>query len=295
VDSRQLRYFVTVAEELHFGRAAERLKIAQPPLSQQIQKFERELGVKLFERTSRKVELTAAGRELLGEARLILDRIDTVRRHVQEFAGGKTGVLEVGAVSPALDTFLPSVIQQFITSYPQIGISLHELRTHEQFDWLRTSRLDLGFVRLDGSDLCDLESLTILREPYMLAIPKGHELANRRSLELKSLDGAKMIMAPRHRRPLLHDRILSSFKSAGAVVNIVQEALSKRTEIALVAAGVGLALVPESYSRIFQRPNVVYRPLKGSLPEIELAAIWKEGRVSPACRILLDQLSHFRR
>ena len=291
MDTRQLRYFVSLAEELHFGRAAKRLGIAQPPLSQQIKKLEQDLGVKLFERTSRRVELTAAGSSLLEEARLILERIEAAREQARRLSSGISGSLNLGAVSPALDTFLPALIQKFLKEHPQIRISLYELRSQEQLEWLRSGRLDVGFVRLSDDDLAGLSHRVILRQSYCLALPKTHPLARRKVVPLPALDGARMIMAPRRHRPQLHDRILACFQIAGANVNIVQEASSKRTEIALVAAGIGLALVPEAYADVFRRSGVVYRPISGSLPAIEMAAIWRMDRLSPLCARLLSQLA----
>lgn len=294
METRLLRYFVAVAEELHFGRASERVGIAQPPLSQQIQKLEKELGVRLFQRTSRRVELTDVGKWLLGEANLILNRIEAARDVANQFADGITGRLDVGAVSPVLDTFLPALIQRFVTSHPDIRLSLHELRSDDQIEWLRTGRLDVGFVRIFGQDLAELEHRIVRRERYILALPADHTLAKKKFVPLASLRDVRMIMAPRRFRPALHDRILSCFQAAGANLNIVQEASSKRTEIALVAAGIGLALVPESYAHVFKRQGVAYRPIRGNLPSIEMGALWRSDRLSPPCSRFLSQLDDWR-
>lgn len=291
MDTRQLRYFLFVAEELHFGRAAERLGIAQPPLSQQIKKLEQELGVKLFQRNSRRVELTDAGRSLLGEARLILERIEVAREVARQFSAGISGSLNLGAVSPALDTFLPVQIQHFVQTHPTIRISLHELRSDEQLEWLRTGRLDVGFLRIYEHDLHGLACRIVDRQSYILAIPASHPLAKQKLVPLRSLDGINLIMAPRRHRPLLHDRLLSTFQSAGASVNIVQEVSSKRTEIALVAAGIGLALVPEAYATVFRRQGVVYRRVRGNLPPIEMAAVWHPDRQTTLREHLLGQFT----
>jgi DNA-binding transcriptional LysR family regulator len=289
METRQLRYFVQVAEELHFGRAAQSLGIAQPPLSQQIMKLEEELGVKLFQRTSRRVELTAAGKSLLEEARLILARIEAAREMARQVSEGISGSLNVGAVGPALDTFLPEWTRRLLTANPQVRVTLHELRSDQQIEWLTGGRLDIGFLRLYDHDLRGLSHRTILKQSYVLALPTRHPLTRRKSIPLAALHQVEMIMAPRRNRPSLHDRILTCLQAAGASIQIVQEASSKRTEIALVAAGIGAALVPEAYVHVFKRPGVVYRPLVGDLPPIEMVAVWPHDRITPLCHHFLSQ------
>ena len=189
MDTRQLRYFVCVAEELHFGRAAERLGMAQPPLSQQIRKLEEDLGATLFHRTSRSVSLTQTGQTLLTEARGILGQISSARELVTRHSEGYVGRLNLGATGPALDTFLPPILQRFRSSYPDTTISLHEQRSDEQLQGLRDGRLDIGFLRLFDHDLCGLSSKIVFRDQYALALPASHPLTAKRTVSLKSLDG----------------------------------------------------------------------------------------------------------
>lgn len=288
VTFKQLQYFVAVAEELHFGRAAERLGIAQPPLSQQIQKLEVSLGATLFNRTSRRVELTEAGGMLLEEARIIAQRIESLRRAVRQRAGSFAGSIDIGAVTPVLDTFLPELIHKFTAKHQGVRVSLHEKRSSEQIAAVRAGLLDLGFIRLFEQDLSDLETLLVRRESYVLALPKSHVLAKRKTIPLEALRDAPLIMAPRQARPALHDRLVSCFQDAGFSPTIVQEAPSKRTEVSLVAAGIGVALIPQSYSQLYHRDGVVYRPIKGTLPTIEIVAIWKTDAANSAVQKFLD-------
>ncbi|MBA4104162.1 MAG: LysR family transcriptional regulator [Pirellula sp.] len=285
---KQLQYFVVVAEELHFGRAAERLGMAQPPLSQQIQKLEESLGATLFHRTSRRVELTDAGMMLLNEARVISQRIESLRRAVKQRDGSFAGSIDIAAVTPVLDTFLPELIHRFTAKYPGIRVSLYEKRSSDQIQAVCAGLLDLGFIRLFEQDLSDLEMLLVRRESYVLAIPKNHALAKRKTIPLEALQEVPLIMAPRKARPALHDRLVSCFQDAGFSPTIVQEAPSKRTEVSLVAAGIGVALIPESYSRLYHRDGVIYRRIKGELPQIEIAAIWKADGANSTVESFLD-------
>ena len=285
---KQLQYFVVVAEELHFGRAAERLGLAQPPLSQQIQKLEESLGVTLLNRSSRRVELTDAGAMLLEEARLISQRLESVRRLIQQQADRFAGSIDIGAVTPVLDTFLPGLVHKFTAKHAGVRVSLHEKRSSEQIEAVRARLLDLGFIRRFEQDLRDLETLLVRSESYVLAVPKNHALSKRKMIPLTALRGAPMIMAPRKLRPGLHDRLVACFQEAGFSPHIVQEAPSKRTEVSLVAAGIGVALVPESYSQSYRRDGVVYRQIRGGLPTIDIVAIWKADQMSSTLNDFLE-------
>lgn len=270
MDVRQLRYFMAVAEELHFGRAAKRLNMSQPPLSQQIRALEEGLGVRLFTRTSRSVSLTDAGQAMAAQAGDILSRMERLGAAVQDAQCGLSGRLAIGFVRPAMEGTLPKAIREFRHERPNVVLELREMMTPDQLDALRAGALRVGFVRLFGHDLSGLVAELFMREPYVLAMPRGHALSRMRRVALAQLAGEDMIFHPRHLMPGLHDALVDCCVRAGFRPAIVQEARAKQTAIALVAAGLGLAFVPQS-STVSRRPDVVFRPLEPEvLPWVEI-------------------------
>ncbi len=293
MEFRQLRYFIAVAEELHFGRAAERCHIAQPPLSQQIKRLEEELGVKLLERTSRKVSLTPEGAEFLDRARDIFGRIDEAVDRIQSMSRGEEGCLRVGFIGPAALSPLPQAIRRFRDSNPRIKLDFSAKSTTEQLPMLRNDRLDIVFVRLFGHDVEGLKRLVFLREPYVLALPEGHALADQDRVDILQLDGQPMIFNQRIAQPALYRSLIGSFHKAGFMPDIVQEVNTEQSTIALVATGLGAALVPAS-SAIDQRAGVVFRPLDGEMPEWEITALWKSRKETALLKRFLKVVAEFR-
>lgn len=289
MELRQLHYFVAVAEELHFGRAALRVNISQPPLSMQIRKLEEELNVRLFKRTSRCVELTDAGQFFLNEVRGILDNIDSATRMTKETASGSIGSLSVGFVGPAMDTFLPAAIRTFHTQNPGIILTLRESSTNEQLDSLITGRIRVGFARLYNQEIEDISSKIVWQEPYVLALPVGHLLTKKNQIALGELKNQPMIMYPRKIQPSLYDSMLNCFELAGFKPIISQEAHTKHTTTALVAAGVGVAIVPES-SKTFRSDDVVYVPIKDYLPPVEISMLWESRDDSVILQKFIDNI-----
>ncbi|MFH0825992.1 MAG: LysR family transcriptional regulator [Pseudomonadota bacterium] len=281
MEMRQLRYFVAVAEELHFGRAAERVHICQPPLSRQIKNLEEELGATLFVRKNKKTFLTEAGAAFLEDAEDILKRADAAVEKVRGIARGVVGRISVGLVLPAMDTFLPDAIREFRREYPRIEMHLTEMRTLAQLDAVRAGRIHLGVMRLFQHDTRDLMVETIVREPYVLAVPSEHRFAALDAVPLRALDGEPLIFFPRHLHAALHDRIIACFNAAGASPVITQETTTKYASIALVAAGLGVAPVPASAQKQI-RLGVVYRPVVGDLPQVELSLVWRRETESRA-------------
>ncbi len=275
-----MKYFVAVAEELHFGRAAERVHICQPPLSQQIKSLEEELGARLLNRDSRKVALTEAGKAFLEDAREILLRADEAAQRVLRMTQGQEGQVTAGFVMPALDTFFPDAIREFRSAYPRVELILREMGTVAQLEALRENRLDLGFIRWFHQETAGLVFERIVEEPYILAIPFDHTLASKTRVHLDMLRGQPLILFPRQTHPALHDEILSAVGGPGREVCIVQEVTTKATAIALASAGIGLALVPQSAKKQ-KRKGVVFRPLVGSLPRVELSLAWRQGNHEP--------------
>lgn len=270
-----LRYFIAVAEELHFSRAAARLHIAQPALSQQIKRLEDELEVKLFTRSSRRVELTEAGIEFLREANEIIERAENSAAAMRQYASGTRGSLKLGFNEPAICTFLPYAIKKFIELYPDVDIALHELETVEQIKALESKRIHLGIMRPFGCDLSGFHSQLLLKTNYVLAIPKGHRLNKTSKVSLSSLKNEAFIMFPHSVNPSLYEAIQKSCRDAGFVPDIVQDVVSKQTTLALVEAGIGIALVPE-FSRHLASDGVIFRQIESKLPDIEIFAVWQE-------------------
>jgi DNA-binding transcriptional LysR family regulator len=293
MELRQITYFIAVAEELHFGRAAERCHIAQPPLSQQIKRLEEELGVTLLERTSRKVSLTPEGKEFLKRCKDVRDRLNEAVICIQDMAKGLEGQLRVGFIGPASLSKLPQAIRAFRERNPRIRLDFSAQSTSEQLPLLRGDRLDIAFVRLFGHDTSGLNSLLFLREPYVLAIPEDHKFNERDTLDIADLEGEPLIFNQRIAQPALYRSLIGSFHKAGFMPNIVQEVNTEQSTVALVATGLGCALVPASSASNY-RSGVTFRPLTGDLPQWEITALWKKKNQSVILQKFLDVAREFR-
>ncbi|MBU1248178.1 MAG: LysR family transcriptional regulator [Proteobacteria bacterium] len=293
MELRQLKYFVAVAEELHFSRAAKRCHISQPPLSQQIKGLEEELGVTLLLRTNRRVELTVEGREFLGRARDILAQVDASVEQVRAMARGEEGRLRVGFIGPASLSRLPRAIRQFREENPRISLDFSALVTSEQLSMLQNDELDVAFVRLFGHEIFGLRTLLFLREPYEVALPEGHPLTELARVPLISLLGVPMIFNQRIAQPALYASLIGCFHKAGFAPRIVQEVNTEQSTVALVATGLGAALVPAS-SASDHRSGVICRPVDGDLPDWEITAVWKGRRESPLLTRFLDMVMRYR-
>lgn len=285
MELRHLRYFVTLAEELHFGRAAERLHIAQPPLSQQIRQLETELGFELFHRTKRKVQLTEAGQVFLDEVQQIFKQLEQAIQVGRQTSRGEMGQLVVGFVSSAPYNILPKILRTFRSSVPEVRLELHELTTNEQFRWLRESRIDVGFVRPPIEDTFNFE--TIFQESLMVALPDTHLLANNSNVSLRSLKNEPFILFPRLLAPGLYDLIISLCQQAGFSPNVTQEAIQMQTIVSLVAGGLGIAIVPESLQNL-QRTGVVYKIIQEPTPKTAIAIIWRQNDRSATVQKFLE-------
>src|SRR5579863_828003 len=272
MELRHLRYFVAVAEELHFGRAAERVHIAQPPLSQQIRRLEDELGVQLFDRTKRRVELTHAGRAFLREARQTLARAEQAVRAAQQAGRGEVGELAVGFVGSATYLIVPLVLKTFRHRFPKVE--------------LRLGQIQVGFFRSVSDD----EALTfewILEERLVMALPESHPLARHRRVELTKLSEDSFVLFPRAIGPGFYDLIVSQCRRAGFTPRVALEASSVQTIVGLVAAGMGVALVPASCQN-FRRAGVVYKAIREPGPTVKMAVAWRRGDRSPVLRAFLE-------
>lgn len=280
MELRQLRYFIAVAEELHFGRAARRLYMAQPPLSQQIRKLEDDLGAPLFVRTSRSVSLTRAGRALLARARDILREVEEAEQEVRLISRGHKGALSIGFIHTGMETCFADVIREFRRQYRDVDFDLQEMHSTDQVEALREGSLDVGLIRLVGQDMAGLAWEPLSSEPYVVALPEDHLLCARDTLALHDLHDAPLVFFYRYLHPRLHDDILGRFAAAGATPDIVMRGRTTASILALVSAGMGLALVSR---QVLSRPlaGVSYRPLVDALPPVVNALAWNPERDDP--------------
>ena len=292
LDLRQLRYFATVAEELHFGRAAARLHMTQPPLSQTIQALEELLAAPLFLRNRRSVALTPAGAALLPEARRMLAQAAELPELVRRAAAGESGRLALAFVSSADYSVLPPFLRNYRTQFPQVQIVLQEATSDLQVDELLHNRVDAGLLipPLPDKARAELDYLKVLSEPLILAAPAGlAALQGGGPVWLKDLPPLPLIIFPRPIAPSLHDAILACFRAAGITPEIGQQAIQMQTIVSLVSAGMGLALVPQSVSNLM-RPGVEYRALHDPSPQVETGLAWRRDNRSPVLSGFLDLL-----
>lgn len=271
MELRHLRYFLAVADELHFGRAAERLHISQPPLSQQIRQLEEELGFELFQRTRRRVRLTDAGRVFAEEARALLERLGRATAAARRVARGETGSLDVGFVASATYAILPRLYRRFRERHPDVSLTLSEMSTAEQVEALRAGRIQVGLARSPVGDET-LAAEPLRDEPLALALPSRHRLAARPSLALASAADEPFVLFPRQPRPGWVDVVQAACRDAGFRPIVAQEVLELSTAVTLVAAGVGVALVPQS-AQALRVAGVAYRPLRSPAPTTRLVAL----------------------
>ena len=288
MELRHLRYFVAVAEELHFGRAALRLRMAQPPLSQQIQALEEELGARLFDRNRRKVELTAAGEALLPEARDILARAGDLGRLARAAAGGEAGRLDIAFTgSVPFTEIMPRILRAFRHRFPDVRVSLREMSTGSQIEAMAEGRLDIGFARPSASNLPPgVSSRLILREPLVLALPSDHPLAGRAAVTMAEVAGQGLVMNPRHIGTGLYDKISQLCAAAGFAPRIAVEAHQMSTMIRLVGAGLGLAIVPQTMCRV-GFDGIAYAGIDTPEAFIDLLLIHRDG-ITPVTRNFLE-------
>lgn len=284
MDLRQLRYFVALAEEGHFGRAAERVFVVQQALSGSIRNLEDELGVRLFERTTRRVQLTPAGHEFLIGARQVLGLVEQTADRARRAARGEVGRLAVGFVSGLAFGGLPEVVRTFRARCPHVAVELLELTAAEQEQALRERRIDVGFVLLPVRDPA-LAREAMWREPLIVALPSGHPLAARERLRLADLADEDFVFFPRHVRAAYFDQVMSLSTASGFQPRIVQEAIEVPTLLSLVAAGIGVFLPIRFFSKL-ALPGVTYRPLEDA-PVVEIDAAWRREDTTPVVQQFL--------
>lgn len=279
LELRHLRYFVAVAEELHFARAAKRLHLSQPPLSQQIRKMEEILGCPLFVRTSRSVHLTPAGDALLERARRTLRNIDRDVDEVRSVAGGQVGSLNVGFIGSAMLTTLPQVFRTYRETYPRVQLRLSESFTAMVVDGLLNGTLDAGILR-DSDPSENLHATPLFSEPYVAVLPATHRCARQKSISAGMLRGEPFVYYPRSAGARAFEKPLTIFEEHGFRPHIVQEASHWLSILRLVGAGLGVSVAPLCVQRI-SPPEVVCLPIRNAKVSSTIEIAWIKGDARP--------------
>lgn len=284
-----MRHFVAVAEELHFGRAAARLNMAQPPLSQSIKRLELALGFTLLERSNRRVELTPAGRVFLDEAKHTLAQAEGAVRLARQAATDELAELSVGFVSAALYHVLPAALHRCRELYPSVRIRLDEQPTDTQLDMLQKGQLDIGFLHPPLKETAALEVMPVYRDPIVAAVPASSPLAKDDAIALASLAAEDFILFPYRLGPHLYRDILAACRKAGFAPRIAQEARLMHTILSLVASGMGVSLVPAG-AETMRIDGVAFLPITDAPRELawELVLGWRKGDRRKALRGFLD-------
>ena len=293
IDLKQLKYFLAVAEEKSFSRAAERLHISQPPLSQQIMKLESELGVRLFARTTRTFELTVAGKALMGEASELLAKMRMTIDTIRQIDRGEVGRLRVGIVGSAMWGPIPSMLEQFQTQFPRVSWTLHELGPNVQYEALRAKQIDVGIwrePRLPEDELKHdhLRQDLCFRENVCVAVNERHRLAREPHIELADIAGEPMLTLALDKSSFPR-YLIQCCVDAGFEPTIFQEANEPQTLLAMVGAGLGVTLVPETTSRVGW-PGVVFLPIKTKPPSANLYITYTTQDDAPVVRAFLNIL-----
>ena len=281
MELRQFELFSVLAEERHFGRAALRLHISQPALSYQIQRLEEELGLSLLERSTRKVELTAAGEALRDGVQMLLDDTEALTDRVRRIGRGDIGVVRIGCVASALQGFIPSVVRAAREQHPDVQFVLSEKKTGAQLEDLLSGRLDVGLVHRPSRLTVGIELVELFSQRVGLALPDNHPAATAPAVNLQALAEEPFVLFPRALEPDTYDLFVNACVSAGFAPRVSQEAENIQTLLALVAAGMGIAFVPESVMDGSPRPGVAFRPVIPA-PEITTAIAWPAERRNPA-------------
>jgi len=289
MDLRHLRYFLVLAEELHFGRAAQRLAISQPPLSVAIRQLEDELGTRLFERNSRQVRLSDAGVHLQTQAQDILERATRVKADVRAIAQGMRGHIHVGFVGSCLYRGLPQALEIFRAQHPQVRIDMAELNSAEQVLALQQQRLDLGLLHTSRTPI-GLQSRLLLTEPFMACLPQDHPLAEQSPLPVRSLAQERLVLFSRQVSPEYHQQIWQLCQREGFTPDSHHEVRHWLSVLSLVSLRQGVALVPACLQRV-GFPHLVFVPIANAYPQSEMHAMWQAGRSQPLVDFLLAQLT----
>jgi DNA-binding transcriptional LysR family regulator len=290
VELRQLKYFITVAETLHFGRAAAALHLSQPALSKQIQALEENLDVQLLERTKQWVKLTPVGQKFLEISHQILQDVEAGIQITKQIAAGQIGQVRIGITEATLFSLAPKILSLYRSQYPHVKLHLVSGGTEAHVEALRSHRIDIGFVYLPIREP-SLAIHPLFDEVYVAALPAHHRLARQQHLSLASLANEPLIFYPRSLAPVLFSTFVNHCEQAGFVPTIVQEAELAQTRLGLVAAGVGIAFVLADVQDLSAK-GVVYRPLMGNFLTLKLALSWRQTEDLPVVQTCLEELKN---
>lgn len=286
---RQLWMFLAVAEEGHFGRAAKRLNMSQPPLTEQIKVLEHSLKLQLFERSRQGTQLSPAGAAILPAVRQFAQQVAQLERVVQEVAAGQSGVLHIGAITSAMLETVPALIDAMRAQYPGVTLLVREIDSAEAVPSLEAGELDLAFVRLDGEVGGDISTLSLTEDRLAVALPRDHALAELPRVRIRSLAEEQLVMSSRQVSPVYFDRLIGVCREHGFAPRVLHEVRSVTAQIAYVSCGQGVALVPASMGRLAPQ-NVVVRPLKERVTVVTAAAAWNHARHHPLVDVAVQWL-----
>jgi DNA-binding transcriptional LysR family regulator len=284
---RHLWLFLAVAEEQNFGRAARRLGMSQPPLTEQIQVLEQALKVKLFERSRRGAQLTPVGRAILPAVRKFADQLEHLEIAVREAVSGQSGTLTIGAISSALLEVVPPLLERLRAQRPDLSVSVREIDSAEALPALQAGDIDLAFARLQADEGHAVETLPMARDRLAVALPSSHPMAARRRIKLASLSDEVFVMFERRLSPVYFDSIIAACQAQGFSPRILREVRSVTTQVAFVGCNQGIALVP-SDMRGLAPQNVTVRPLVEQIDTVATAAAWHTQRMTPALQVAVD-------
>ncbi len=289
MELRHLRYFIAVAEELHFGRAANRLQISQPPLSQQIKQLETELGLLLFSRTRQRVDLTTAGKSFLQNAYKVMNLIDQACEEAKRVDRGESGQLILAFTGAIAFDLLPTILRAYQEKYPNINIILKQMTTAEQIKSFQKKAIHVGLVVMPvNSESLNIELLH--EEPFIVVLPKTHHLAKQKGrVNLANLVNEQFIMTPRNSGEGYYDSIISLCQSAGFSPKKTQEAEELHTVVSFVASGMGIAILPSSI-QFLKNDDIVYFPLKHDFPTYNTGVAWSKTEISPVVHSFISFL-----
>jgi len=285
---RHLWLFLAVAEDQNFSRAAKRLGMSQPPLTEQIQALEQSLRVQLFTRSRRGAQLTAAGAAILPAVRKFADQLERLELAVHEAVTGHAGVLTIGAITSAMIDVLPRLIERFKQDHPLITVSVREIDSAEAIPALEAGDIDIAFARLEGSLGRHLQSMPLSEDRLAVAMPKDHPLAASEAIDLKALADETLVMASRDVSPVYFDYLVGLCKTSGFAPRIVHQVRSVSSQVAFVSCGQGVALVPTSMDKLAPE-NVLVRPLQPEVKVVTTAMAWHGVNSNPLVDAMIDQ------